>query len=415
MGLSLLQVKQLENLIDSMPTHDIILTDALTQELLEITDTTCRHQGLLPIDIPGDIVLAHTIPTTDLYIRLTEMSAKARIVIFNKSLANAEIIDGLIPIGMVIYDYGVTKPEVFFGVDRKERVLKIIDKEGKWWYGARTQKQNSMFRARFGLENRGKIQMTEIVLRIWYGIQEAFMYETLHKSQRDQLNVPVRYSISELQEWPKKILMKTDPNRKFQRHKCQWFRLGHWHTFTTFYGRPLKVPKIIWLDGVWCFASHDNEESEETYERIKNDIDRKERKSRMKPRKKTDEIYPMGKTFTTDFETRHTDTTITLCVKFDEEFKSKLIDSGLYLWRFVIGVNDMIPFLYESDGWMKDHIKKDNDDKNVWCFTEPFNLPMKAGDTVKIKAVIMDIETTKERIIADMWKLNSDGKWVCVG
>ena len=135
----------------------------------------------------------------------------------------------------------------------------------------------------------------------------------------------------------------------------------------------------------------------------------------MKPRKKTDEIYPMGKTFTTDFETRHTDTTITMCVKFDEEFKSKLIDSGLYLWRFVIGVNDMIPFLYESDGWMKDHIKKDNDDKNIWCFTEPFNLPMKAGDTVKIKAVIMDIETTKERIIADMWKLNSDGKWVCVG
>ena len=122
-------------------------------------------------------------------------------------------------------------------------------------------------------------------------------------------------------------------------------------------------------------------------------------------------IWPIDKMFTIGFKVYHSETSILLWVNFDSEFRTKIIDSGLYTWKFVISINDMTPFVYESDGWMKDHVEEDKDNKNVWHIYEPFNIPLEIGSIVKIKCVIMEIETTRDRIISDEWKLGAGDYW----
>lgn len=122
-------------------------------------------------------------------------------------------------------------------------------------------------------------------------------------------------------------------------------------------------------------------------------------------------MWPTDKMFTVGFKVYHGETSMMLWVKFDYEFKAKIIDSGLYIWKFVISINDMIPFVYESDGWMKDHIEEDKDNKNVWHFYEPFNIPLEIGDTVKIKCVIHNLEMTNRLVISDEWKLSAGDYW----
>ena len=122
-------------------------------------------------------------------------------------------------------------------------------------------------------------------------------------------------------------------------------------------------------------------------------------------------IWPIDKMFTIGFKVYHSETSVMLWVNFDHEFKAKIIDSGLYTWKFVISINDMIPFVYESDGWMKDHIEEDKNNKNVWHIYEPFNIPLEIGSIVKIKCVITEIETTRNRIISDEWKLGAGDYW----
>ena len=115
--------------------------------------------------------------------------------------------------------------------------------------------------------------------------------------------------------------------------------------------------------------------------------------------------------FTIGFKVYHSETSILLWVNFDSEFRTKIIDSGLYTWKFVISIRDMMPFVYESDGWMKDHIEEDKYNKNVWYFKEPHDIPLVIGSIVKIKCVIMEIKTTRDLIISDEWKLGPGNHW----
>lgn len=124
-----------------------------------------------------------------------------------------------------------------------------------------------------------------------------------------------------------------------------------------------------------------------------------------------EELCPNGKMFTIGFKVYHSETSVMLWVNFDAEFKAKVIDSGLYVWKFVISINDMIPFTYESDGWMMNRIEEDKDNKNVWYIIEPFNIPLEIGSKVKIKCVIMAIETGTGTVISDVWKLGPGDYW----
>ena len=268
--LSIWKVKGYESEIDTLPSHDIIFTDSLSERLIDIVDYYGKSQGLNPTDIPADILLESTISIPDLYIRMEEFSARARIVIFDypkyHSLFRKE---EFIVMGAVIYDYGNTMPEMFFGVKYGDSKLYILD--DLWWYGSKSKKQNTLFMTRFGKENLGQLQMTEYVLRLWYGIQHVNIHRTIYSSEAFQLKQQIYRSIDELKLFPNHIICETNPEKEFQRHKLYWFQPGHFKTVYLGDG----TPTIVWIDGGWRYAHQGNEKSPETIDRIKRNLENK--------------------------------------------------------------------------------------------------------------------------------------------
>ena len=123
------------------------------------------------------------------------------------------------------------------------------------------------------------------------------------------------------------------------------------------------------------------------------------------------EIYPLEKMFTIGFKVYHSETSIMLWVNFDSEFRAKIIDTDKYYWKFIISINDYIPFIYEKDGWMLDSIEVDKTNKNVWHIFVPFNISLDIDSTVKIKCCITDSISDKHCVLADEWKLGAGDYW----
>lgn len=123
------------------------------------------------------------------------------------------------------------------------------------------------------------------------------------------------------------------------------------------------------------------------------------------------EIYPPEKMFTIGFKVYHSETSIMLWLDFDSEFKAKIIDTDKYYWKFVIAINDYIPFIYEKDGWMLDSIEVDEWNKNVWHIFVPFNISLDIGSKVQIKCCITDSTSGKCCIRVDEWELGPGDYW----
>lgn len=125
----------------------------------------------------------------------------------------------------------------------------------------------------------------------------------------------------------------------------------------------------------------------------------------------SNEIWPSEKMFTIGFKIYHNENGMMLWVNFDSEFKARIIDSNKYYWKFVIAINDCIPFIHEKDGWMLDNIEEAKSNKNVWHFFESFNIPLSIGSIVKIKCCITDPTSDRRIVIADEWKLGAGDYW----
>ncbi len=124
-----------------------------------------------------------------------------------------------------------------------------------------------------------------------------------------------------------------------------------------------------------------------------------------------DDIWPSEKMFTIGFKIYHNENGMMLWVNFDSEFKARIIDSNKYYWKFVIAINDYIPFIHEKDGWNLDNIEETETNKNVWHFFESFNIPLSIGSVVKIKCCITDPTSDRRIVIADEWKLGAGDYW----
>lgn len=125
----------------------------------------------------------------------------------------------------------------------------------------------------------------------------------------------------------------------------------------------------------------------------------------------SNEIWPSEKMFTIGFKIYHSENGMMLWVNFDSEFKAKIIDSNKYYWKFVIAINDYIPFIHEKDGWNLANIEETETNKNIWHFFESFNIPLSIGSIVKIKCCIIDPSSDRRIVIADEWKLGVGDYW----
>jgi hypothetical protein len=254
-GISIYQTKTVEKDIHSFPTHNLLLSQSKVEDLLYTTCDTASKLGIVSTDIPADIIFRNTIPTWDFCFRLPEaMNIRIRVIITHIPNRNKMKNNNSVEIcGAVIFDFGVTKPMRFFGVNKDSNSIVLL--KDIWWYGAKNRKDAERLQSKLSADEIKKMSVFKKVMQCWYAIELHMLFPELYHRSAYLFANNTYIIYDDTKYFPDPVKCKThidylNPKRKtYIRHKLVWHRIGH---------NKYVNGKIKFIQGVWCFAHNDD-------------------------------------------------------------------------------------------------------------------------------------------------------------